>query len=108
MLVYTVCPRGFLQITKQIMFYCERCSIVYLCLYRLCQSENVAWVLTVISASDLTQLTFILLLSCQPRVTVTSCFVYEDIRNLLLIDYLCINPSASGVYNLMFYLEIVN
>ena len=31
-------------------------------------------------------------LSCQPRVTVTSCFVYEVIRDLLSIDHLRINP----------------
>ena len=32
------------------------------------------------------------ILSCQPRVTVTSCFVYKVIRHLELIDRLCINP----------------
>ena len=32
------------------------------------------------------------LLSCQPRVTVTSCFVYKVIRHLESIDHLCINP----------------
>ena len=32
------------------------------------------------------------LLSCQPRVTVTSCFVYKVFRDLKLIDHLCINP----------------
>ena len=32
------------------------------------------------------------LLSCQPRVTVTSCFVYKVIRDLWSIDYLCFNP----------------
>ena len=32
------------------------------------------------------------LLSCQPRVTVTSCFVYKVIRDLESIDNLCINP----------------
>ena len=32
------------------------------------------------------------LLSCQPRVTVTSCFVFKVIRDLELIDHLCINP----------------
>ena len=32
------------------------------------------------------------LLSCQPRVTVTSCFVYKAIRVLQSIDHLCINP----------------
>ena len=32
------------------------------------------------------------LLSCQPRVTVTSCFVYQIIRDLEWIDHLCINP----------------
>ena len=33
-----------------------------------------------------------IVLSCQPRVTVTSCFVYKVIRNLELIDHRCINP----------------
>ena len=32
------------------------------------------------------------LLSCQPRVTVTSCFVYTVIRDLESIYHLCINP----------------
>ena len=31
-------------------------------------------------------------LSCQPRVTVTSCFVNKVIRDLESIDHLCINP----------------
>ena len=30
--------------------------------------------------------------SCQPRVTVTSCFVYKIIRDLESIDHLCIIP----------------
>ena len=29
---------------------------------------------------------------CQPRVMVTSCFVYKVIRDLESIDHLCINP----------------
>ena len=34
-----------------------------------------------------------LVLSCQPRVTVTSCFVFKVIRDLESIDHhLCINP----------------
>ena len=33
-----------------------------------------------------------LLLSCQPRVTLTSCFVYKVIRDLLSIYHVCINP----------------
>ena len=32
------------------------------------------------------------LLSHQPRVTVTSCFVYKVIRDLESKDHLCINP----------------
>ena len=64
------------------------------------------------------------LLSCQPRVKVTSCFVYKVIRDLYSIDHLCINPirriglkytsdlsirvSSSKVYKLKFYLTIVN
>ena len=31
-------------------------------------------------------------LSCQPRVTVTSCLVCKIIRDLESIDHLCINP----------------
>ena len=31
-------------------------------------------------------------LSCQPKVTVTSYFVYTVIRDLESIDHLCINP----------------
>ena len=34
-----------------------------------------------------------MVLSSQPRVTVTSRFVYEVIRDLESIDYLCINPA---------------
>ena len=33
-----------------------------------------------------------ILLSCQPRVTVTSCFVYKVIRDQESIDRLCMNP----------------
>ena len=32
------------------------------------------------------------LLTCQPRVTVTSFFVYKVITDLEPIDHLCINP----------------
>ena len=32
------------------------------------------------------------ILSCQPRETATSCFVYKVIRDLESIDHLCINP----------------
>ena len=58
------------------------------------------------------------LLSCQPRVTVTSSFVYKVIRDFESIEHLCINPihkiglihtsdlsirvGSSGVYKLMF------
>ena len=34
------------------------------------------------------------LLSCQPRMTVTSCFVYKIIRDLESIDHLCINTQV--------------
>ena len=37
------------------------------------------------------------LLSCQPRVTVTSCFVYKVIRDLESIDHLCINTQVKAV-----------
>ena len=33
------------------------------------------------------------LLSCQPRVTVTSCFVYKVIRDLESVDHLCIRAA---------------
>ena len=33
-----------------------------------------------------------IILSCPPRVTVTSCFVYKVVRALWSRDYLCINP----------------
>ena len=57
---------------------------------------------------------FNFVLSCQPRVTKTSCFVYKVIRDLESIDHLCINPilyisdlsirdSSRGVYKLVFY-----
>ena len=36
------------------------------------------------------------LLSCQPQVTVTSCFVYSVIRDLESIEHYCINPILSG------------
>ena len=32
------------------------------------------------------------LLSCQPKVTVTTCFVYKVIRDFKSMDHLCINP----------------
>ena len=35
---------------------------------------------------------------CQPRVTVASCFVYKIIRNLELIDHLCINSYPHDVH----------
>ena len=41
---------------------------------------------------DINNKVFQLLLSCQPRVTVTSCFVNKVIRDLESIDHLCINP----------------
>ena len=34
----------------------------------------------------------LVILSCQPRVTVTSCFVYKVKRDLESIYHLCINP----------------
>ena len=36
------------------------------------------------------------LLSCQPIVTVMSCFFYKVNRDLESIDHLCINPIASA------------
>ena len=35
---------------------------------------------------------FLVLLLCQSRVTVTSCFVYKVIRDLESINHVCINP----------------
>ena len=60
------------------------------------------------------------LLSCQPKVTVMSCYVYTVIRDIESLDHLYINPilriglihmssdlsihvSSSGVYKVMFY-----
>ena len=37
-------------------------------------------------------------LSCQPRVTVASCFVYKVIWDLESIDHLCINPNTRVIY----------
>ena len=71
-------------------------------------------------------MTAILLLSCQPRVTLASCFAYKVIRDLESIDHLCIYPirrigliykgsvnsrwlkSSEHVFLIMFYLAIVN
>ena len=65
----------------------------------------------------------ILLLSCQPRVTVVSYFVYKPIRDLESTDHLFINPicrielytshfsirvSSSEVYMIVLNLAIVN
>ena len=62
-------------------------------------------------------------LSYQPRVTVTPCFIYKVIRDLESIDHLCINPirriglihelsfdscNPSKVYKLVSNLAIVN
>ena len=44
------------------------------------------------------------LLSCQPRVTFTSCFVFLNLSG----DNLCIRVSSSGVYKLKYYLTVVN
>ena len=54
---------------------------------------------------------YVRLLSCQPRVTVTSCFVFKVISDLESIYHLCINPirvSSSGMHKLLFNLTIVN
>ena len=45
------------------------------------------------AGNDANEDTHHVLLSCQPRVTVTSCFVYKVISDLESIDHLCINPS---------------
>ena len=39
------------------------------------------------------------LLSCQPRVTVASCFVYKVIMAFSLIDHLFINPNLADMIN---------
>ena len=41
---------------------------------------------------SVSQTQFLVLLSCQPSVTVTSCYVYNVIRDLESIDHFCINP----------------
>ena len=40
---------------------------------------------------DSTKISYTALLSCQPSVTVTRCFVYKAIRDLESMDHLCIN-----------------
>ena len=45
-----------------------------------------------IPLSDYRHATVTTLLSCQPRVTVTSCFVYKVISDSESIDHLCITP----------------
>ena len=46
-----------------------------------------------LTVTQLTELAVeLILLSCQPKVTVTSCFVYKVIRDSESIDYLCIDP----------------
>ena len=54
-------------------------------------------------------------LSCQPRVTVTSCLVYKVVRDLESINHLCIKTQviyrfalAQWLYKLMFCLTIEN
>ena len=42
--------------------------------------------------SDVRRILMRMLLSCQPSVTVTSCFVYKVIWGLESKDHLCINP----------------
>ena len=45
------------------------------------------------------------ILSCQARVTVTSCFVYKVIRNLESIFHLCINPICRIGLILKWYID---
>ena len=52
---------------------------------------------------DLTHNTYESLLSCQPRVTVASCFVYKVIRELKSIDHLCINPIRRKIDRSLVY-----
>ena len=54
--------------------------------------RNLAKTDVCLSLFSYTILFMICLLSCQPRVTVMSCFVYKVIRDLESIDHLCINP----------------
>ena len=42
-------------------------------------------------------------LSCQPRVTVTSCFVYKVIRDLESIYHLCIYPIRDRINTQVIY-----
>ena len=54
----------------------------------LCKEEELDWWLCIFLRNDLAHF----LLSFQPRVTVTSSFVYKVIMDLSSIDHLCINP----------------
>ena len=49
------------------------------------------------------QLLSLLLLSCQPRVRVTPCFVYNVITDLKSIDHLCINPIQDRINTQVIY-----
>ena len=69
--------------------------------------------------SNETNMHVYMVLACQPRMTVTSCFVYIVIRDLYLIDHLCINPihktselwihvCSNEIYTFVIYLAIVS
>ena len=62
----------------------------YLCIQITLLQESVQWVYRYWGMEI--QIHIILLLSCQPRVRVTSFFVYKVIRDLESIDHFCINP----------------
>ena len=47
---------------------------------------------TVAPFCSISPVSSIFTLSCQPGVTVTSCFVYKVIRDIESIDHLCSNP----------------
>ena len=63
----------------------------YLCI-RVFFRTYYGLILYVLSLYCALTLIHIHVLLCQPKVIVTSCFVYKVIRDLESIDHLCINP----------------
>ena len=78
------------------MSYCSRlfdCLLFYVCDFETIDQCGLLHLSNRSPISTLVHMRmFCPLLSCQPIVTVTLCFVYKDIRDLSSIDHLCINP----------------
>ena len=71
------------------LVYCE-CTHCLL-IFKQCNFKSMCSMYT-LKTSDTQSYQSNRVLSCQPRVTVMSCFVYEVIRDLESMDHLCINP----------------